>query len=173
MAGLFDKQAEAYLDARPTYPGDWYSMLAHQTSSLSLAWDVGTGNGYWCSGALLASDRDRHQRSSTETIPYWNQKIKYLSDGYQTLPFPFDTDSIGLGSEGSPLKLDMPKDLSFEGFFGMLNSWSSVVTAREREGLSCWLKMWSYNFNMCGADPTWLGLLCTKLSCLQEKFALN
>ncbi|KAJ0571693.1 hypothetical protein HanHA300_Chr05g0192981 [Helianthus annuus] len=62
MAGLFDKQAEAYLDARPTYPGDWYSMLAHQTSSLSLAWDVGTGNGYWCSsGVLLASDRDKHQ----------------------------------------------------------------------------------------------------------------
>ncbi|KAJ0571691.1 hypothetical protein HanHA300_Chr05g0192961 [Helianthus annuus] len=50
-----------------------------------------------------------------------------MSDGYQTLPFPFDTDSIGLGSKGSPLKLDMPKDLSFEGFLGMLNSWSAVV----------------------------------------------
>lgn len=45
MAGLFDKQAEVYLDARPNYPAQWYSMLADQTLFHSLAWDVGTGNG--------------------------------------------------------------------------------------------------------------------------------
>ena len=45
MAGLFDKQADFYLDARPTYPTHWYSMLAALTPHHSLAWDVGTGNG--------------------------------------------------------------------------------------------------------------------------------
>ena len=55
MAGLFDKQAEAYLDARPTYPAEWYSMLADRTSSHSLAWDVGTGNGQAAIGVSLPS----------------------------------------------------------------------------------------------------------------------
>lgn len=55
MAGLFDKQADAYLDARPTYPADWYSMLADRTSSHSLAWDIGTGNGQAAIGVSLSS----------------------------------------------------------------------------------------------------------------------
>jgi hypothetical protein len=45
MAGLFDKQADIYLDARSTYPSEWYSMMAALTPHHSLAWDVGTGNG--------------------------------------------------------------------------------------------------------------------------------
>uniref|UniRef100_A0A7N2MU68 Methyltransferase type 11 domain-containing protein n=1 Tax=Quercus lobata TaxID=97700 RepID=A0A7N2MU68_QUELO len=45
MAGLFDKQAEIYLDARPTYPSKLYSMVAALTPHRSLAWDVGTCNG--------------------------------------------------------------------------------------------------------------------------------
>ena len=45
MAGLFDKQAEIYLDARPTYPSKLYSMVAALTPHRSLAWDVGIGNG--------------------------------------------------------------------------------------------------------------------------------
>lgn len=45
MAGLFDKQADVYLDARPTYPAEWFSMLAARTLHHSLAWDAGTGNG--------------------------------------------------------------------------------------------------------------------------------
>ena len=45
MAGRFDKQAGFYADARPTYPTEWYSMLAALTPHHSLAWDVGTGNG--------------------------------------------------------------------------------------------------------------------------------
>ncbi|KAJ0672584.1 putative trans-aconitate 3-methyltransferase [Helianthus annuus] len=221
MAGLFDKQAETYLDARPTYPGDWYSMLADRTSSHSLAWDVGTGNGQAAIGVaehyeqVIGTDVSEAQlklakshprvrylhtplslpddelvkliggencvdlvtvaqavhwfdlprfysvvnrvlrkpdgvlavwgyndfaitpeidaalkRFHDTTIPYWNKNINYVFDGYRTLPFPFD--SIGLGSEGSPLTLDIPKELSFEGILGMLKSWSAVVTARER-----------------------------------------
>ena len=55
MAGLFDKQAEAYLDARPTYPAEWYSMLADRTSSHLHAWDVATGNGQAAIGFSLPS----------------------------------------------------------------------------------------------------------------------
>jgi SAM-dependent methyltransferase len=70
------------------------------------------------------------KRFHDTTLPYWNKDIKYLFDGYQTLPFPFE--SVGLGSEGSPLKLDIPKELLFEGVLGMLRSWSAVVTAKEK-----------------------------------------
>jgi hypothetical protein len=45
MAGLFDNQAAIYVDVRPRYPGEWFSMLAALTPGHSLAWDVGTGNG--------------------------------------------------------------------------------------------------------------------------------
>lgn len=45
MAGLFDKQADLYLEGRPNYPKEWFSWLADRTSRHSLAWDVGTGNG--------------------------------------------------------------------------------------------------------------------------------
>ncbi|KAI3816308.1 hypothetical protein L1987_16001 [Smallanthus sonchifolius] len=221
MAGLFDKQAEAYLDSRPTYPADWYSMLADRTSFHSLAWDVGTGNGQAAIGVaehyeqVVATDVSEAQlklamphprvryvqtplslsddelvkliggencvdlvtvaeavhwfdhprlysvvnrvlrkpdgvfavwgyndaaitpemdaalkRFNDTAIPYWNKNIKYLFDGYKTLPFPFE--SIGLGSEGRPLKVDIPKELSFDGVLGMLKSWSAVATAKER-----------------------------------------
>jgi len=44
MWGPFDKQAEMYVDARPTYSAHWYSMLASRTPRHSLARDVGAGN---------------------------------------------------------------------------------------------------------------------------------
>ncbi|XP_058097406.1 uncharacterized protein LOC131242648 [Magnolia sinica] len=221
MASLFDKQADVYLDARPRYPSEWYSMLASRTLRHSLAWDVGTGNGQAAIGIadhyeqVIGTDISEAQlkravphakvryihtpssimdqelvsllggensvdlvtvaqavhwfnlpdfyslvtrllrkpggviavwgyndyvispsidtalkRFHNTTLPYWDGNIRYIFDGYQTLPFPFE--SIGLGSEGEPLSLDMPKDLSFEGLVGMLRSWSSVTTAKDR-----------------------------------------
>lgn len=64
------------------------------------------------------------------TLPYWNPRIQHLFSGYKTLPFPFQ--SVGLSSEGQPLELDIPKELSFKGFMGMLESWSAVVTAKDQ-----------------------------------------
>ncbi|EXC12607.1 hypothetical protein L484_012984 [Morus notabilis] len=52
MAGLFDKQADIYADARPSYPTEWYSKLAALTPLHTLAWDVGTGNGQAALGVL-------------------------------------------------------------------------------------------------------------------------
>jgi SAM-dependent methyltransferase len=57
MAGLFDKQADLYLDARPNYPSEWYSMLAAQTPHHRLAWDVGTGNGQAALGVAEYFDK--------------------------------------------------------------------------------------------------------------------
>ena len=45
MATLTEKQANEYLNARPTYPTIWYKVLAGRTSNHKVAWDVGTGNG--------------------------------------------------------------------------------------------------------------------------------
>ncbi|KAJ6366265.1 hypothetical protein OIU77_002780 [Salix suchowensis] len=53
VSGLFDKQADLYLDGRPTYPARWYSMLADHTLHHSLAWDVGTGNGQAALGVIV------------------------------------------------------------------------------------------------------------------------
>ncbi|XP_057492324.1 uncharacterized protein LOC130777902 [Actinidia eriantha] len=221
MAGLFDKQAEIYLDARPNYPKEWYSMLADQTDHHSLAWDVGTGNGqaalgvaehykqvigtdvseaqlkyavphprvrylhtplslsddelvsliggegsvdlvtvaqavHWFDlprfysivtrllrkprgvvavwgyrGMVVSPTFDALAKHFHETtLPFWNPDSKYVFDGYRTLPFPFE--SVGLGSEGEPMLLDIPKELSFDGLLGMIKSYSAIVTAKER-----------------------------------------
>ncbi|KAL1822927.1 hypothetical protein ACET3Z_009705 [Daucus carota] len=220
MAGLFDKQAEVYLNARPSYPAEWYSMLADQTLCHSLAWDVGTGNGqaaiavaehygkvigtdvseaqlkyatphprvqyiqtplslsedeivsliggedavdlvtvaqavHWFDlpkfysivtrvlrkpGGLFAvwgykdifvsPTFDPVMKRFRDTVhPYWNQNVKYIFDGYQSLPFPFQ--DVGLGCEGKPLQLEISQEISFQGFIGVLKSWSAVTTAKE------------------------------------------
>ncbi|KAF5745109.1 methyltransferase [Tripterygium wilfordii] len=221
MAGLFDKQADLYLDGRPTYPSEWYSMLAARTPRHSLAWDAGTGNGQaaiglaehydkvvatdvseaqlklamphsrvqyihtpltlsdeelisliggensvdlitvaqaihwfdlpkfyslvtrllrkpggifavWCYNDVVVSpefDRPFKQFHDT-TLPYWNGKIRYLFDGYRELPFQFE--SVGLGCEGKPLELEIPKELKFEGLLKNFMSWSAVITAKDQ-----------------------------------------
>ncbi|XP_021772564.1 putative methyltransferase DDB_G0268948 [Chenopodium quinoa] len=221
MAGLFDKQADLYVEGRPDYPKEWYTLLADRTSHHSLAWDVGTGNGQaaisvaeyynqviatdisepqisraihhprvkyihtptslsnndlisligpegsvdlitvaqavhwfdlpnfysivnrllkkprgifavWCYNDVTVSPTfdPIMNRFHKTTLPYWDPKIRYVFDGYKTLPFPFE--DVGLGSEGRPMELDIPKTMSFEEFLGMLKSWSAVTTAKEK-----------------------------------------
>ncbi|XP_074276724.1 uncharacterized protein LOC141600391 [Silene latifolia] len=64
------------------------------------------------------------------TLPFWNPNIQYVFDGYKTLSFPFG--EVGLGKEGEPKEVGIPKTLSFKGFVRMLKSWSAVVTAKEK-----------------------------------------
>ncbi|PON49385.1 Methyltransferase type [Parasponia andersonii] len=222
MAGLFDKQADMYADARPTYPIEWYSKLASLTTHHSLAWDVGTGNGQaainvaehyeqvigtdvsqaqleramphtrvryihtplttneydlvslvggensvdlitvaqavhwfdlpsfyslvsrllrkpggvfavWCYNNIIVSPTfdAAFEKFHDTTLPFWDGNIKHIFDGYKTLPFPFE--SVGLGSEGNPLALDIPTRLSFNGVLKMLKSWSAVITAKDQD----------------------------------------
>lgn len=60
MASLSEKEAEAYLDARPRYPIDWFKKIAAKTQGHNLAWDVGTGNGQAAIGvnSFLSSSLD-------------------------------------------------------------------------------------------------------------------
>ncbi|MQL75570.1 hypothetical protein Taro_007957 [Colocasia esculenta] len=41
----FDKQADHYADARPSYPVAWFAKFASLTTHHASAWDAGTGNG--------------------------------------------------------------------------------------------------------------------------------
>ncbi|KAL1192998.1 hypothetical protein V5N11_009413 [Cardamine amara subsp. amara] len=50
MSILSEKLADAYLNARPKYPIDWFTKLAARTGQHKLAWDVGTGNGQAATG---------------------------------------------------------------------------------------------------------------------------
>ncbi|KAJ6737287.1 hypothetical protein OIU85_019360 [Salix viminalis] len=221
MAGLYDKQAAIYLDARPRYPSEWFSMLASLTPDHSLAWDAGTGNGQ---AAIDVSDHYKqviatdiseeqlkhaikhpqvqyfHSPSSMSedelvnlvggensvdlviaatavhwfdlekfypvvkrvlkkpggvvavwsyniiqvipemdlllkklyenTFPFQNPKAMYAYECYKTLPFPFE--SVGVGCEGQPLELDMPREMSFERLLKLLSSASAVNTAKEQ-----------------------------------------
>ncbi|KAK9110300.1 hypothetical protein Sjap_018360 [Stephania japonica] len=62
--------------------------------------------------------------------PYWNQGISAVIDEYRTLPFPFE--SVGLGSEGAPLMLEMKQEASFEVCLRVIKSWSVISTAKEQ-----------------------------------------
>ncbi|XP_050216677.1 uncharacterized protein LOC126667677 [Mercurialis annua] len=221
MAGLFDKQAAIYAEARPTFPKEWFSMLSALTSHHSLAWDAGTGNGQAAINIaqhydqVIATDISEEQlkhaipnpriryihtpSSMTDdeivslvgaensvdlvtvsvaihyfdlerfysqvkrllrnpggiiavwtynliqvnsefdpvmwqfyesALPFANPKAKIAMDCYRTLPFPFK--SVGVGCEGQPMILDMPKEMSFEGMLGLLRSWSGVSIAKDQ-----------------------------------------
>ncbi|KAL6180122.1 hypothetical protein ACLB2K_046790 [Fragaria x ananassa] len=223
MAGLFDKQAEIYVEARPTYPKEWYSKLAALTPQHSLAWDAGTGNGQAALGLsehyqqVVATDISEEQlkyaiqhpriryihtptslsedemvnliggghensldlitvaeavhwfdlpqfyplakrllrkpggiiavwaynrmlvnpefdpvfdRFRENCIPFTHPNSKYVRAGYKTLPFPFE--SVGMGREGEPLTLEIPKEVSFQGVERMLRSYSAVIRAKDQ-----------------------------------------
>lgn len=86
----------------------------------------------WCYNDIAVSPTfdPVMKRFHDTTLPYWKPNIQYVFYGYKTLPFP--VESVGLGSEGQTLALDIPKKLSFEGFLRMLRSWSAVVTAKNQ-----------------------------------------
>ncbi|WCJ38451.1 S-adenosyl-L-methionine-dependent methyltransferases superfamily protein [Euphorbia peplus] len=221
MAGLYDKQAAIYADARPTFPSEWFTKLAALTPHHSLAWDAGTGNGQAALSIaehydkVIATDISEEQlkhgtpnpkvqylhtpstMSDDETVrliggensvdlvtvsvavhwfdlerfysqvkrvlkkpggviavwtyniiqvnsefdplmwefykkslPFQHPKAKYAFDCYKTLPFPFE--SVGVGCEGEPIALDLKKEMSFEGFIGLIKSWSAVSIAKEK-----------------------------------------
>ncbi|KAM1710873.1 hypothetical protein ACFXTN_001187 [Malus domestica] len=152
IAGLFDKQADLYLDSRPTYPKERYSKLADLTPHLSLAWDVGTGNGQAAIG--VSSEHYKQVIGTDVTESQLQRAMPHPLVRYAHTPLTMTEDELialiggessvdlvtvaqamhcaGLGCEGSPLALDIPKKLSFEGFLKIVRSWSAVNTAKEQ-----------------------------------------
>lgn len=57
---------------------------------------------------------------------FWPQRIRYLEDGYKTIPFPFE--------EINPPSFTMKADWNLEQFTGFLNSWSATQRYREQNG---------------------------------------
>uniref|UniRef100_A0A1J3GYB7 Putative methyltransferase n=1 Tax=Noccaea caerulescens TaxID=107243 RepID=A0A1J3GYB7_NOCCA len=220
MAALSEKEAEAYLDARPRYPIEWFQKIAAKTQGHNLAWDVGTGNGQAAIGLVehyanvVATDINeaqlkraiKHSKISyhhtpknmsedemvalvggensvdlivaaqalhffdldifynvakrvlrkqggliatwvyndiiispeidpimkglvDSTLPFRTPIMNLAFEGYKTIPFPFE--SIGMGSEGKPVTLDIPHKLSLKGFLGFLRSWQPAMKAKE------------------------------------------
>lgn len=70
------------------------------------------------------------KRLVDSTFPFRTPVMNLAFDGYKTLPFPFE--SIGMGSEGKPIMLDIPHKLSLKGFIGFLKSWQPAMKAKER-----------------------------------------
>ncbi|KAK9291581.1 hypothetical protein L1049_019530 [Liquidambar formosana] len=86
----------------------------------------------WCYNDIIVSPTfdPIMKRFHDSTLPYWNPNVQLVFDGYRKLSFPFE--SVGIGSEGKPQPLDIPKELSLDGFLGMLRSWSAVITAKDQ-----------------------------------------
>ncbi|KAJ6740934.1 hypothetical protein OIU79_000952 [Salix purpurea] len=86
----------------------------------------------WCYNDAVVSPAfdSAFKRFHESTLPFWHPNAQLIFEGYKRLPFPFE--SVGLGSEGKPLELDIPKEMSFDGFLKMISSWSAVVTAKEQ-----------------------------------------
>lgn len=86
----------------------------------------------WCYNDAVVSPAfdSAFKRFHDSTLPFWHPNAFLAIEGYKRLPFPFE--SIGLGSEEKPLELDIPKEMSFEGFLKMISSWSAVVTAKDQ-----------------------------------------
>nr|XP_023896659.1 putative methyltransferase DDB_G0268948 [Quercus suber]POE55671.1 putative methyltransferase [Quercus suber] len=70
------------------------------------------------------------KRVRETTLPFYEPKAQCFLDGYRTLSFPFE--SVGLGSEGEPLQLDIQRVMSFEEIVRVLRSSSSVTKAKDQ-----------------------------------------
>lgn len=110
----------------------WFDLPRFYSVASRLLRKPGGVIAVWCYNDIEVSPEfDPVMKSFHDTtLPYWDPNIRYLFEGYKDLPFPFR--SVGWGSEGDPVPLDIPKTLSFKGMVGMLRSWSAVVTAKDQ-----------------------------------------
>ncbi|XP_078150398.1 uncharacterized protein LOC144545724 [Carex rostrata] len=64
------------------------------------------------------------------TLPYRDPRTFLLQEKYKKLPFPFE--SLGYGSEGSPMELDMETEMTLDEFVDTLKTTSSFIKAKEQ-----------------------------------------
>ncbi|XP_078152133.1 uncharacterized protein LOC144547379 [Carex rostrata] len=63
-------------------------------------------------------------------LPYRDPRTFHAYEKYKKLPFPFE--SVGYGSEGSPMELDMGFEMTFDEFIESLKTGSPFVKAEEQ-----------------------------------------
>ncbi|CAK7354778.1 unnamed protein product [Dovyalis caffra] len=147
MAGLFDKQAAIYLDARPRYPSRWFSMLAALTPNHSLAWDVGTGNGQAAIGVakhykqVIATDISEEQLK--QAIPH--SQVQYLHT-----PLSMSDEEIVdlIGGENS---VDLVTVAAALHWFDLEKFYPIVKRVLRKPGGV--LAVWGYNINIIQVSP--------------------
>ncbi|KAJ4780525.1 S-adenosyl-L-methionine-dependent methyltransferases superfamily protein [Rhynchospora pubera] len=62
--------------------------------------------------------------------PYYDPRAQHALEGYKKLPFPFE--NVGLGSEGSPMELDMEVHMTLDELLGLYKTGSAIVKAKEQ-----------------------------------------
>ncbi|KAK9111504.1 hypothetical protein Scep_019023 [Stephania cephalantha] len=137
--GLFDKQAEVYLSARPKYPSEWFSLLSNLTPHHSLAWDVPGTLARATTKLLLVAEfydqviaTDVSEPQISLSMPH--PRVKYI----HTPPSMSDDELIAMfGGEGmvdlvtvatACSALVRPPTLLLR----IIRSWSAMSTAKEQ-----------------------------------------
>ncbi|KAI3945337.1 hypothetical protein MKW92_002042 [Papaver armeniacum] len=69
------------------------------------------------------------KRLHESALPYRSANVRDISDGFESLPFPFE--AIGIGWEGKPIDLIISTVTTFQGFLDMLRVWPDVVAAKD------------------------------------------
>lgn len=69
----------------------------------------------------------RHLREACKS--YWKPGVQYVFEEYRNLLFPFE--GVGLGCEGQPFQLDMPREMSFESFLSLQRTSSAIAAAKQ------------------------------------------
>ncbi|KAJ4787445.1 S-adenosyl-L-methionine-dependent methyltransferases superfamily protein [Rhynchospora pubera] len=62
--------------------------------------------------------------------PYYDPRAQHALEGYRKLSFPFE--NVGLGSEGSPMELDMEVHMTLDELLGLYKTASAIVKAKEQ-----------------------------------------
>jgi SAM-dependent methyltransferase len=68
------------------------------------------------------------------TGPYWSPVMRFLEEGYRTLPFPFD--------ELPAPEFDIQLDWSLNELLGFMDSWSAVKKFKEVKGYHPFTEMY-------------------------------
>ncbi|WZZ18082.1 hypothetical protein YC2023_111171 [Brassica napus] len=139
MVTLTEKQANEYLNARPTYPTIWYKVLAGRTSNHKVAWDVGTGNGQAALGVadyyqrVVATDIDEKPMSIAKPHP----NVTYLHT-----PASMSDDELvsKLGGENS---IDLIVAAQSLHYFDLKRFYAIVRRVLRKEGGT--IAVWVYN----------------------------
>ncbi|KAM1466001.1 hypothetical protein ACFXTO_045439 [Malus domestica] len=122
----------------------------------------------WSYNAIVTDpehdDLLKHFREASK--PFWDPKTEYVWEGYRTLPFPFE--SVGLGSEGQPVPLEMPMEMSFEGVMRMFRSSSAFNKAKD-QGVDLLSQEVIENLQRAWGDPNLVRKVTAKVFMLAGK----
>ncbi|XP_038981201.1 putative methyltransferase DDB_G0268948 [Phoenix dactylifera] len=142
MAGLYEKQAEIYAQARPKYPREWFSKLASLTAHHKRAWDAGTGSGQAAVNVaehyekVIATDVSEAQIK--HAIPH--PKVQYIHTPLSTSEQDFVSM---LGGEGS---VDLVTVATAVHWFDLPSFYAIVNRVLRKPGGV--IAVWGYNYDI-------------------------